>query len=796
MSRGIVAQPVSGGGVPRAALPALALAALVALVVAVPVALVVVGGWPLSHVGLGQFSRVISSHRSDDPRLAAHWLARGALLLVWCSWAWMTVCVALECRAWATGGAPTRLPASRTMQSVVACLVGTALAMSAASRGASVPPAPVAHAASTAGRTATAVRVIEEIPGLDPVPGADRLWSPLPSATRPGGPPVPGDASGPRWAPYGDGGARAGSEGDGSADDARDGDAEDRMVTTRSARSHVVTPRETLWSIATDRLGSSLRWRELARLNYGVAQPDGDALTHEHWIRPGWSLELPPADPDPAPTVSGGRDPEAATGPDGAMDSVGVTGPAGATDSAGVTHWRSHVPVTPLGGGIVGAGVVSILDRMRRVQQRHRRSGTLIRMPGGVHGAIEGRLRAGEGWVACSDVDRSLRLLGHAWREHGSAPVVQGVTVRPDVIDVMMDGTATGPQLPDGCTIGPDGRSVLVDRASLSGPTARGRSVPGSRTPAPLLVTAGPGVEGLVMVNAESLGSLVVRGEPTAAEAVVRALALELATSYWAGQFDLVLVGFGAELERFDRVTAVSDLTSLVHRLWLRRIRGDEQLRAAAQPSFAQARARDASERWDPVVVVCGPSTPESEVDGLVDVAADARLGSAVVVTGERQDATHEVRLSGTEPAASLELLQSVVAPQRIEVEELAEIDVLLHTASARQSVLSSEEPYVRLPVRLPVPSEEGLAVGAGRPQDRVGPRVTAGAPASRGVVSGDGDGPGQWTVEVAVLGPVEVRGQPGRSPGPGRRSWWSIWPCIPTGRPTRHGRRRSGPTG
>ena len=124
-----------------------------------------------------------------------------------------------------------------------------------------------------------------------------------------------------------------------------------------------------------------------------------------------------------------------------------------------------------LGGGIVGAGVVSILDRMRRVQQRHRRSGTLIRMPGGVHGAIEGRLRAGEGWVACSDVDRSLRLLGHAWREHGSAPVVQGVTVRPDVIDVMMDGTATGPQLPDGCTIGPDGRSVLVDRASLCGPT-------------------------------------------------------------------------------------------------------------------------------------------------------------------------------------------------------------------------------------------------------------------------------------------------------------------------------------
>ena len=43
---------------------------------------------------------------------------------------------------------------------------------------------------------------------------------------------------------------------------------------------------------------------------------------------------------------------------------------------------------------------------------------------------------------------------------------------------------------------------------------------------APLLVTAGHGPDGLVMVNLESLGTLLVNGDPTACEGVVRALAL------------------------------------------------------------------------------------------------------------------------------------------------------------------------------------------------------------------------------------------------------------------------------
>ncbi len=551
--------------------------------------------------------------------------------------------------------------------------------------------------------------------------------------------------------------------------------------------SHVVSSRETLWSIANDRLGSSLRWRDLARLNYGVVQPDGDALAADHWIRPGWILELPPLRPLHLPHAEdafGARSTRSIDRPTGAGASaagalcrvaegtgVGRGGETGTTvpdesgEATSFPNWRSHVPVDPLGGGIVGAGVVNILDRMRRAQQRHRRTGGLIRLPVGPHGAMERRLRAGEGWNACYHVDQALRLFVRSQHGPEAQPQVHGVIVEDATIDLVLDDAVPGLLLPTGCTVGPDGRSVRLDRAVLPAPDGQARSVDAEPAPVPLLVTAGPGAEGLVMVNVESLGSLVVRGDSEEADSVVRAFALELATSFWAGQFDLVLVGFGAELERFDRVTAIEDVPALAQRLWLRRIDGEDRLRKAARYSFADARSHGAPGRWDPMVVVCGPTTSEHDVGELIDAVAHSRVGSAVVATGDRLQATHEVRLTEAEPSASLELLRSVVVPQRIATAELAEVGGLLNTASARESVLSSEEPYVRLPVRLPAllngeaDDDVDLPVGAHDlvHEHRVRPEIAGRTLVGASPAADNGLQPG--TVEVVVLGPVEIRG-------------------------------------
>lgn len=46
-----------------------------------------------------------------------------------------------------------------------------------------------------------------------------------------------------------------------------------------SACTYTVQPGDTLWQIATDNLGDGARFTEIAELNYGVSQRDGNALT-------------------------------------------------------------------------------------------------------------------------------------------------------------------------------------------------------------------------------------------------------------------------------------------------------------------------------------------------------------------------------------------------------------------------------------------------------------------------------------------------------------------------------------
>lgn len=199
-----------------------------------------------------------------------------------------------------------------------------------------------------------------------------------------------------------------------------------------------------------------------------------------------------------------------------------------------------------------------ILDRMRRAQQRHRQEGSYIALPALDERVFEQRLRVGDGVEVARDVDRALRFLAQWWSASGRrVPVVTGVTVDPESIAVVVDHVDLV-EPPRRVTIGENGQSLLVDRVGLSElPEAARRprtdsSAEGSgdrRMPTPTLVTAGRNESGIVMIDLEALGSIVVKGAPDAREGFLRALALELATSYWSAEFELVLVGFGAELE-------------------------------------------------------------------------------------------------------------------------------------------------------------------------------------------------------------------------------------------------------
>jgi hypothetical protein len=147
---------------------------LAAIVVAVPIALCTAAGPPLGHGAYEQGRKAMTSRQPFDPLLVAHWLERGAVVLAWILWAWMTVCVVLEVRARITGRSSTRLPASRTMQAVAACLVGTALAFAGTGRGAPSPRTPAPVTGSTGTGRVYALRVIDDYPAnshaLSPFP--------------------------------------------------------------------------------------------------------------------------------------------------------------------------------------------------------------------------------------------------------------------------------------------------------------------------------------------------------------------------------------------------------------------------------------------------------------------------------------------------------------------------------------------------------------------------------------------------------------------------------------------------
>ncbi len=745
------------------------------LVVGVPVWLVSAAGSPFAHLAPGGPVRASIPGHPDEVPVVAHWLARVALLMAWVFWAWMTTCIALELHSWVLGRSATRLPASRTLQSVVACLVGTALALSVIGR--ETPHVPEARAASEGAipSTRSALRVVGD---RDPI--GTRFF------IGPDGRVIPADPTGPAARLHRD--ADVSLDGSGAlgtldipAIEACGGSAAapdpipprvvpvlqespthlvptHRAVAPMSAAlqsaqpsdpgtdgpraaplgaMHVVGHRETLWSIAEQRLGSARRWREIAELNYGIRQDDGSQLTVDHWVRSGWILALP---------TSGSRPPA----------------PEKRGPGSGILH--EEAPYPPFGAGIVGVGIADLVDRLRRVQQRHRPSGASMPLPDPMLRRIEGRIRSGDGRDLLRSVDAGVRLyLRSVAGRTGPAPRIIGITISDRELRLVLDADELPVDVPDEFTLEPEGPALRIDRAVADAHDVRGRGGRSRVSPLPTLVSVGRSQDEVVLAHLEGMGSVVVTGHPEACDGIARVLALELATSRWSAGFDLVLVGFGAELGRFARVSSVADPESVAQELARRRMSGSVLLDRNRESSFVEARARDRAGPWDPVVVLCGPKVPPDSASELLSRSGDGRTGMAVVAFCEGVEACHRLQVDADAGSPSLGVFGTVVTPQRVSGVELTEVVALLD-ASERLEVVGST--VTRLQA-----DESETGVGVGRAGDAASAYASVSAVSSDVVVSvrpaahnGAVGRPARMSavepeVEVAVLGPVEIHG-------------------------------------
>ena len=500
----------------RKTLGLLASTVLIALVVGMPLWLVITSGPPSFHLEFGHLRQALEHHRPGDVQQVAAWLGKASLLLAWIAWAWLTLCVVLEIAAWRSGHSTFQLPASRSIQGVAALLVGTAFAVGSLGR------VPV-HVAG----------------GTRSVPIVLRPSAVAPNAATESDPP-------------GHHGARSADAGGatGWSPDRAPGndDADERLVSptrrlvddpapavpgSSEVFRHTVTARESLWSIAEQRLGAARRWRDIAELNYGRPQAGGGALDADHWLQPGWELLLPTVDGQslPVPEVSG-RGPSAGTAPSAPDDPAPPVPPPPAPGG---------VPAAPVGAGIVGVGVADLVDRLRRVQQRHRARGGQIRLPEHLLRQFEQRLRLDAGAADLAAVEAAVVTLADGPNGWPEGCRLTGATVGADEVKLVFD-VAPVSIAPSPFTLSEDGVSLSVERVDL-GHVAPLRRADRHRFSAPTLVSVGRTNGILAMIDVEGLGGVAIAGDPVAAEGLGRAMALELASSRWASGFDLVLVG-------------------------------------------------------------------------------------------------------------------------------------------------------------------------------------------------------------------------------------------------------------
>jgi DNA-binding SARP family transcriptional activator len=447
--------------------------------------------------------------------------------------------------------------------------------------------------------------------------------------------------------------------------------------------------------------------------------------------------------------------------------------PSPAAGSDVKTPARRPVPFGVITYGVLGAGVVMLLERMRRVQRRYRSEGLRIALPDGDLAVLERRLRVEADPEAVDIIDLGLRaLVVHCLRTREMPPRATVIRLRHDALEVMLDPHSEGRTPPPPFTPDPSAPSWLLSRDHSTTHALRNDpDITGTDAPFPALVTMGRDQSGEILVDVEQAASIAITGD---ADGILGTVAVEMATAHWADQLDLILVGFDQELESLDRVSHVATIAEVVPKIQ-RRVRERHALLASVgRDANWEIRWTEGGDAWDLCVVLCASRAVETDrtgADELVRLAGPGGLGLAVILGSPTSVsrwhlAAHEGRIDLTTTGTTT----STFRP-RPDEPHLSTAASLLRVASQREGVLPSEPPYDKLmenegdrdrPTGDLSAQErdvtlEDLMTGGHGPDAAGVPDAAGGAD-----VTDDADASALAEVaevEVRVLGPVEIVG-------------------------------------
>lgn len=348
----------------------LAVLLLVAIAVGVPVLLVTVVGNPIP-----QLPRNLPSGQ-----LPVEFVLDVIVCIVWLAWAQLVACLVAELVAGVRGsGLPWRVPfAVAAQQDLARRLVMAVLMLATAGQGLQSAPVPAGAAQPPAAATASVAGAMDQVAGTA-VGQADAAVRQAADAARTHQP--------------------AGS--------LRGGPVKQYVVMPPQGRHH-----DSLWDIAERYLGSGIRYREIFELNKGRVQPDGERLTLESLIRPGWTLVMPASargeglievTPDlpgqqPAPAGAGTDAAASTAAAGGASGSGGLAGSGGPAGSGGLAGSRGLAGSGSVGGSGTAArpGQPSGVDVPAAGATRMPAPPVAAPQAGLARSAVDGRPVAGE----------------------------------------------------------------------------------------------------------------------------------------------------------------------------------------------------------------------------------------------------------------------------------------------------------------------------------------------------------------------------------------------------------------
>jgi len=468
-------------------------------------------------------------------------------------------------------------------------------------------------------------------------------------------------------------------------------------------------------------------------------------------------------------------------------------------------------PVVTVGGigGLLAAGLLSLLGVRRVRQRRERKAGQRTPAVSVESAQIERRLVEVQEPGSVEDIDAALSYLGWWAQAHQRAlPELFCVSV-PRASGELMLFLESGAQLPVPFEqVAEDATAWRIHRDQLP-------EIPQVPSPPyPALVTIGHDAnDGLLALNLENLGALNIRGESSVSGEVMNAIAVELGVAPWAEGLRVTLVGIDSPLPvglNNGRIEKCDDVSQL-----LLRLHGVERDCAAALAelgvgSISEGRGVDHDALdWAPEIVLVGAGMDPAELAELQSLVLQVpRLCVAAVIEGGEQGQwtltvdgemglldpvglkVRPQRLSAAESAALAEALQvSLMGPEADESSQVpAELTratrLTLLEAEAETEAEADSETETETETEMDVlgaavtvdPSEEGAT--AVRPADEEDVTEEE-APESATVDAeeveageveatterADGEAGAESLPFIRVLGPLEVVGARGEAP-------------------------------